>query len=258
MKKIKSVFIFIIIFFVLFLDPIFAGLAVEPTVMEISIAPGETYEGTYKVVNTGNEELVVNIQPEDWLKRYLKKENTVDVSKWLVLEETTFTLAPAAIKGIKYSVSIPPEMEEEQAAQIFYSFSKKAIDSKSFRTRLGVIMYLAIKGKERLKAAIEDVHIQTQEISKGTYNLTGRVTINNTGNIHIRPYGVIRLIRHGEKAALIEIKKGKGIYSQKADILSGTATNVKLKAGTYTAEAEMYCPMYGIEKIINKKVKLRI
>ena len=212
MKKIKIIILCGIVFFALSCNTIFAGLAVEPTVTEISIEPGETYRGTYKVINTGTEEVLVNIEPEDWLKRYLKKENTVDVSKWLSLDETTFTLAPAAIKEINYSVSIPPEMEEEQAAQIFYSFSRPEIDSKSFRTRLGVIMYLAIKGKERLEATIEGIRIRKEEVGKGKYKISGRVTVNNTGNIHIRPYGVIRITKYGKRVALIEIQKDKGIY----------------------------------------------
>jgi len=258
MKKIIIVFIFVIIFFVLYTDSIFAGLAVDPTITEISIARDEIYQGTYTVINTGDEELIVNIEPEDWLKRYLKKENTVDVSKWLVLEETSFTLAPAAMKEINYSVSIPPEMEEEQAAQIFYSFSKKAIDSKSFRTRLGVIMYLAIKGKEHLKAEIEELNIQAKKSGKGTYDLVSYIKINNTGNIHIRPYGVVRIMKYGKRVALIEIKKGKGIYPRISDVVSGTATNVELKPGGYKAEAEMYCTMYGIEKKISKKINFTI
>ncbi len=252
------VFNLLFFIFILYATYTYAGIAVQPTVTEMSVAQGKTVEGIYTVINTGTDEMIVTIKPVDWLEKYLKQESTADVNTWLSFDKTEFSVSPGEMKKIKYTVTVPYKLMEEQVAQVYFAFRNKE-QAEMFKTRLGVIFYLGIKGKEHLEASVDKVQINTSGNEDGTYNIrTAAVTIKNSGNVHIRPFGVVRVRKNHEEVARVEIKSGKGIYAGKTDIVYGIGEDIKLTPGTYEAEAEIDCGMYDIENKISKKIYFTI
>ncbi|MBU1863794.1 MAG: hypothetical protein KKH94_09050 [Candidatus Omnitrophica bacterium] len=257
--KIKKFFVFNLLFFTLCMSSnvAYAGVAVNPTVTEISVAPEETFQGVYTVINTADDEMIVTIEFVDWMEHYFKKENDSDVNSWLTLEEKEVSLLPGAYKKIPYTVTVPLGIEEEQVAQIFFEFKSKQ-HTQMMRTRLGVIFYLGIKGKEKLFSTIEKIVMKSNKNPDGTYNVQSTLVINNLGNVHIRPFGTVHIKNEDTSIGVIEIKPGKGIYPMTVDTIHGTVNNLELKTGTYEALAEVNCGMYGIENTITKKIKFVI
>ena len=237
---------------------LYAGISVDPTFTEVSLLPCQSEQGTYTVINTGEAPVIVTIEPIDWLRQYLQKEHTVDVSKWLFFEELEFSLEPGAIKKVPYTVTVPPSMHEEQAAQVFFAFRNTGQEQAAFRTRLGVIFYLSVRGTERIKAKIKSDTIRPEMKENGTYDIVSHITIQNKGNVHIRPRGVITLTSRREDIGQIAVKLGKGIYPHHTDTLAVRGEQITLSPGTYKATVSLDCSMYGIEKHIKKKVYFTI
>ncbi len=255
MKKIICFFFFFWGFCML--CNVFASIGVSPTITEISIEKGGIYEGSYIVSNSSGEELEISIEPVDWRKKYLKLDNNVEVREWLSFEEYSFILKPGEIREVFYEAKAIGKIKNEQVAQVFFAFSRKN-QNKAFRTRLGVIFYLSVKGNEKLKAKIKRVKISVSKNDDKSKNIYASVEIRNKGNIHIRPHGIVRITKYGDEVERIVIKKGKGIYPKRSDKIGSGIKNVNLPSGVYRAEIEIDCSMYGIKKKLFKKKKFTI
>jgi len=246
-----------VLFFVLWVSLVEAGIAVAPTMTEMSLKPGQVYEGLYKVENRGQEDVLVTIETVDWLHYYLGRPSTLQVDTWLHFEETEFTLGPGRIKDVAFKAHVPQGMKSEQTAQIFFAYRIPGQEG-GIRTRLGVIYYLGVKGKERIRAKIESVGYKFLEQSDGNYEGIFNIKVNNKGTIHIRPSGVIRLYRYGDEAACIPFKRKKGIYAAITDMITVREKNLQLKKGKYKYKIELDCSMYDIDKKIKKKGTIKI
>ena len=236
-----------------------AGIMIDPVIIEESGRPGETITGEYKVINSGHEAVTVRIEPIDWFRQYLDKEDTIDVKKWLSLSQKEFTLEPAQIKKIGYTVSIPEHMEEEQAAQIYFSFRGKS-QSESLRTRLGVVFYLGVEGRSEIDAELTEFmfDVLPKPEKEKVYDINFRITVANKSNVHIRPYGTIT-IKQGEKEVIIlQINPEQAIYPEKTDDITAYVKDVPLTPGSYTAAAEIHCAMYDADKVLRTSKKVVI
>jgi len=235
----------------------YAGIMVEPTVIETSGRPGDVLTGEYKVINKSDEPVIVSIEPVDWMREYLKKERTRDPKEWLSFEETSFELAPAELKKIAYTVTVPKDLKEEQAAQVYFAFMSKD-GGQAMRTRLGVIFYLGVSNKVKVKADIEDFFFEAvpSKDVQNAYDVNFRITIENKGNVHIRPFGNVTIKQKKTELVVLKINPERGIYAGDTDAIKAYVEEVPLTPGKYTVIAEMHCDMYGKEKLIKKKKKL--
>jgi len=233
-----------------------AGIAVEPTVTEVAVEQGAVLEKSYTVMNTGTEEIQVTIELVDWLKEFVGKTGTADLASWLSFPEKTFVLGGGETCAVPYTITVPKKLDSEQVAQVFFAFAGTGGEQQSFRTRLGVILYLGIAGKEQLKAEITDYTVHAKKNEAGRYDVTAKLAIENKGNVHIRPSGKVRITKHREEVAVIPIRAGKGIYAGLTELIYGSEENLALKPGTYTVYADINCSMYGIYYAIQKKTKM--
>jgi hypothetical protein len=237
----------------------FAGIMVDPTVIELSGTPGEVVTGEYTVINKGEEPVIVTIEPVDWLKRYLKKKDTISPEEWLSFEETTYELGPAEVKKIPYTVTVPENMKSEEAAQVYFSFMGKS-GEQALRTRLGVIFYLAATNKVKIKADIEDFFFEAKPTpeKENFYNVNFRVSIKNEGNVHIRPFGAVKIQQDKVDIVVLKINPERGIYAGDSDNIQAYVEEVPLAPGEYTVLAEIHCDMYGEQEIITQKKKVTL
>ena len=58
-----------------------AGIGAEPTITELEIVPGHAKTGSFRVANSGEETVLVNVEIEDWLK-VRTGGSPVDVKEW--------------------------------------------------------------------------------------------------------------------------------------------------------------------------------
>lgn len=225
------------------------GIAVDPPVIEISLAEGENHVDSYKVANFSEQEVDVTVEPVDWQAKYLKRESTADVNDWLYFPQKKFSIPPKKAALVQYELLRKSNVEGEQVAQVYFGFTKKGAESL-FKTRYGVILYLGDKGKENLNSKIVNTEFSYQRSEGGKGDLIARINIDNSGESHVRPHGKIVVYdKDSNQVAEITIKKHRGIYSKASATIDGKVKDVSLPKGEYTAEIEIDCGMYGVDNI---------
>jgi len=205
-----------------------AGIAVNPTVTELEVAPGRVKAGSFRVGNAGEELVRVKVEVEDWLKLRVGK-SPVNIKDWFIIDEPEFELEPSEIKVISYRVMAPEGVEGELIAMVFFSTAVPGGGTLNITSRFGVSVYAGIEGTEVIDPEIRE--IKTNEQGLGIY-------VVNKGNVHLRPSGTVAIKDPGGN--LIHEKKipytavifpGKAhTYPVKLDITS-------LSSGDYEVEA---------------------
>jgi len=260
MKKISCFLIILGCVVLISASQLWAGIMVQPTVVEKSARPGESFSGEYKVINNGKATVLVTIEPEDWLARYLKKENTVHPKEWISFSEMQFEIEAGEFKKIAYTVTVPKDMEEEQAAQIFFSFRDED-KSESLRTRLGVVFYLGNTRETKINAEIEDFLFEVLPVpeKENSFDVNFRIMIKNDSNVHIRPFGKIYLQQDGKDKVVLKINPERSIYPDRSEALAAYVREVPLKKGvTYDAIASISCDMYEKTKVLTSKQSITV
>jgi hypothetical protein len=193
-----------------------ANIGVDPAIVEMTLKQGEVQQGTLNVVNNGDEELIVTVEPENWLKKkgYKNKLSEKDPKDWLEVRPMKFKVAPGQPKEIHYKAKAPKDMKGELVAMVFFSSKSKI---KSVQRRFGVCFYGTIEGTEDVKCEIVNTTAIEDE-QRGKIRFA--VEIKNTGNVHVRPYGFINIYNGEDLIKYIRIKKGYPIYPGKTHIFS--------------------------------------
>lgn len=251
-KKTTLLFLFLCAAF--FCAPAFAGIQVEPTITELIMPSSESAQTEYKVTNTGDKALVIDIEIEDWMGRLLHRPDKQPVSEWLQIEPAQVELQPGETSSVKVTALTPDNFGTEKVAQVFFSFPS----AEGITSRLGVIYYISPKGQENLKAEITDLAIMP--LIKGKkVEVTAKFTIMNHSNVHIRPRGVLSMI---EKKSSTTLKTWlmdaiPGIYPDQAFTWQEKVPAGVLPAGEYRFNLALdYGYSYSLQGSMSKETLL--
>ena len=114
----KYVFVFCLMFFS---SLSFAGLAVSPSVVNVSGVQGSSCKGSYTVTNKGEESLKVSV---NLLNGNSFSENKdLNVEDWLKFETTEFNLEPEEKKDIPFEVFISSDMKGSVCGKVSFFVS---------------------------------------------------------------------------------------------------------------------------------------
>jgi len=233
-----------------------ADLAVKPMMAEFSQKPGAVYQGSYEVINRGKWPIHVEIEVVDWLADFLGVERGYPVDSWFSLETKSFDIKAQETKFIKYEMKVPQDLTGELVAQVFF---KRPI-GVGVETKMGAIVYVSANGTERIEAEVEN--LQIAQIRKGDQKmagLRGHIIVNNKGNVHVRPYGVLDLLKgeEKEKVATFEIPYLVGVYPKNNFEIKTKDVDVELESGEYTAKVMIDIgKVFGIEQWITFEKKI--
>jgi hypothetical protein len=226
-------------------------LNVSPGKIELSLASSEVYEGALVVNNTDGKDMKVNIRPEDWFKAVegLPKERPAGFA-WLDITPSGFELGPRQVKEAAYRVSVPKEASGELNGMIFVEArpARAQEGSIGINTSIGIPIYVVIKGTERYRAEIKGLRVASES------PLALAVTIGNSGNVHIRPRGTVKI---SDKKTKIVLPLNEYNYPVLpfSDRTLEIKSDERLRKGEYMAEIEMG---YGDKKRCKKRIVLKI
>lgn len=192
-----------------------AGIGVQQPVTEIEVSPNIEKSGVFTVANGDSESVVIKVEPEDWLKLRTGK-SPIPVAGWFAMKPE-FKLGPGETRDVGYTVKVPEGVKGELVAQVFFSTGAATGGTLKVTSRFGVALYVGIEGTEIIDPEIKDMSLGGSAIS---------VTIENHGNVHIRPSGKVT------------IKDSKGNAAQEVDV-SYTAVIFSGQAHTYNAEVDV-------------------
>ncbi|MDD5428578.1 MAG: hypothetical protein PHI58_05005 [Candidatus Omnitrophica bacterium] len=215
---------------ILCVDNLLAGIGVKPTVVEVEATPGVEKTGSLTVGHSEAETVVVKVEVEDWLK-LRTGSSPISIKQWLIMDDTELVLEPAKAKNIGYRIRVPEGVKGELIAQIFFSGLIPSKGEMNITSRFGIALYVGIEGTEILDPVITDMQINGSALG---------VTIQNKGNVHIRPVGKV-VIKNNDGTINQEV-----IVPYTAVIFSGRKhsygvnidTSRLIKGKKYTIEAE--------------------
>lgn len=159
-----------------------AAVSIAPSRVEAIVPPGKGFEEKFIVTNTSAEPVVVLVQWSD------RSVNALDPN-WLQIETDSITLAPNETKNINYTVSIPEGASGEYNAWFSIAEDKSAgtVMGANIALRTSIPIYVAVRGTEKFKFSVDDIAVRNND------NATLMLRLKNTGNVHIRPSGTIKV-----------------------------------------------------------------
>ena len=192
-------------------DEVLAGanFTVSPMTQEITLTPGETFYGTFKVTNpsTSEEEFnyVVQVDPftvdDSNTPVYEYREDYNQIVDWITLDDTSGVIPPDTTKEIRFRIDVP----ENAPAGGQYASISIGVKNESPKMReeeqgqaLGIqtgyqiahLVYAEIAGETIKKGFIEDINVPSFLFSG---KINGNVKIRNEGNVHSRATAVMQI-----------------------------------------------------------------
>jgi hypothetical protein len=222
-----------------------AGIGVKPTVVEVEATPGVEKTGSLAVGSSDTEAVIVKVEVEDWLK-LRTGSSPVSIKEWLTMDDTELVLEPSETKSIGYRIKIPEGVKGELVAQVFFSSVVPGKGNVNITSRFGIALYVGIEGTEILDPVITDMRIEGSSLG---------VTIQNNGNIHIRPSGkVVIKDSDGSINQEVQVPYTAVIFAGREHVYGMSVDASKLSRGKkYTLEADISIgKVYGKNKNFSK------
>lgn len=215
------------------------GLSVSPAKMEISFAPGTTYNIPITIRNatlssTHIQSTMVDFglnQSGDY--QFAKPgAKPYSLMRWATINPREFDLAPNNTQQVRVSLNVPKEaLAGEYRGIIFFATRPtRQQHGVAFAVRIATTVYLTIPGTVKIGGAIAKMSAVGDSHAE-----TYRVLFRNTGNAHVYLNGTLEIQKDGQtidKIALAHndlVERGQDRLLQ----VSGQA----LPRGKYTAVA---------------------
>lgn len=241
------------------------ALSVQPDRIEARLEPGQKAVGVHRVMNNSTTPVIVKVSAIDWRKSLFEQQHNVDVSDWLTLPATEFSLEKGQYKDVNFYVLLPADFIGEKVAQMFFEAIPQGEGAQAIRSKLGVIVYAIAKGTERVSAQMTYAHVtyipsvKTKTGEMPLYNLLYK--IYNKGNVHIRPYGTIAIYKNWRKEPedTVRIEPNMGVYPGQTKEYYFQRKAKKLAPGKYYAVFTMNIgDLYEQKKVIKKKFRFEV
>jgi len=242
----RKFYLLVALLFLYVSSVLYAGIGVNPTVTELSLAPGKTKAGTFTVTNDGDNTISVKVEVEDWVKR----GSGVGDTSWLEVKPLEFELNPGESRNVRYKVGVPEEARGELMAMVFFGSIAPAGGGIGIETRFGVSVYVTIKGTEIVEAGIEKLDmVKYGKENSESYGINFGVTVENKGNVHIRPKGkVILEDKEGTIIKEVDLFYGFPVFPKAKRTFPANWKEGVLSPGEYKAKVMIsYGELYGLK-----------
>lgn len=181
-------------------------LAVSPGIIEISLTPGQVYEGTFSVLNPASEDAVsrYSISPaplsfydDSYSPTFDDPSDYNQIVDWVEIEEPKGELAPQEKRTIKYKITVP---EDAPAGGQYMSFlvatdDQATSDQKdsvavSAKSQIAILLYSTVEGATRIEGAVIENNVGAFYFNQPIKTSS---LIINSGNVHTKAKYTLRV-----------------------------------------------------------------
>jgi len=183
------------------------AIAVSPGAQEISLLPGEIYEGEFLVLNpfpeNGEMNFKISVAPftvedEDFSLDFDDKTDLSQITDWISLETSTGTLSEYNSVAIRYRIAVPTDAP---AGGQYAAFLVRGIpadesaqhdSSASIRSasQVAMLLYATVAGETRVEGKVVENNISPVYLNTPVKT---SVLLSNTGNVHSRASTTLRI-----------------------------------------------------------------
>lgn len=199
------------------------GLTVSPPTQELTVKPGESVTETIKITNPIHDimtlyPVTLNFTTDNDKGQptfYTLKEHSskYSLSDWISFQKPFARIAPGEVEEFAYTVTAPSDAEPGgHYGAVLFSTEPPKIDPNSSNVSvvglIGTLVLATVPGDIVQRLSLEDFNAPTFLINPpAAFSLT----FNNMGNIHLKPYGDIRINNmFGKTVTRLKINEGLG------------------------------------------------
>lgn len=206
------------------------ALRVSPTYQNLQVMPGELLTSELTLVN--GEEGEVEVKPSVTPFYSLPENKKFQVSDWLLLDSTPFTLKKGEARNVSFRVKTPKKAMGELAGNI--RFETQSSQTGIISLALSLAVYAQIKGTQKPSLRVDGMSVA---LSSDTHI---RLLLHNQGNIHLRPHGFVTVYDERNQVALhVAIQNGAPALPEQTRMFEGFVSNYRLSEGRYRADISL-------------------
>lgn len=196
-----------------------------PMNQNISLKPGEVYEGSIKVINpsyaTEDFEYKAEVTPygvvgQEYTADLLSESDRTQISKWVKIQNPTGSIKPNESEEIKFTITVPENVPAGgQYATIAISSNKKASDADGVSVQnvfeMASIIYADIAGE-----TVHDGEIQENNVPGFVFTtpVTISALLSNNGNVHETATFTITVSDVFTGRVILPTDENAGVYSE--------------------------------------------
>ena len=116
----------------------FAGLSVNPSVINVKGVPGSSYSNAYSLTSTYENPVTVVLEVSKG--NCFSENKDIDVKDWLKFEKTEFNLQPGETVKVPYEVLINDKMKGSLCGRVSFSAQQSSMINLSISVPIYVIV----------------------------------------------------------------------------------------------------------------------
>lgn len=190
-------------------------MTLSPTKTKLALDPGESKQGTFRIINTGKGEFSFKVYAspyqvtnEKYDPTFNVETNRTQIARWITVPGEEYTLQAGAETEVPYTVNVPKDVPSGgQYAVIFAETTSDSADNTSIvaKKRIGMLLYGNISGDTREQGEIASWEMLGWQ---HTAPLTAQYRVKNTGNTDfaVTTQMTVRNIWGGEVYASEEVE----------------------------------------------------
>jgi hypothetical protein len=162
-------------------------LTLSPTSTRLEVSPGDSYDGTFTIFNSGKKQLNFKVYAAPY---QVKNENydpifsndtaRTQISRWVHFNQINYSIEPGKQADVHYQVRVPESIPDGgQYAAMFAETEGQAQGSITSIKRVGMLLYAHAKGTTIDKGSSEVIPISFWN-SAPRFEITQKIT--NAGN----------------------------------------------------------------------------
>ena len=229
----------------------FASLAIDPARLEMTVGKDMSYKGSYSITNNYEDDVEVFITAQNW---YSYKGNTdLDVSQWFNIMPDKMTIKKGQTRLAVYNIHTNSSMQGSVAGQV--TFAVKPPGNQGINVKMSFPVYLTIGNTQKVEFSLEKVSFVNFQ-----GNTEVVLTIQNDGNVHVRPLGTMNIYDSKNKLKYTDyLLEGFPVYAgtYRNEFAIKIPKEIYDEPGKYTAEFILRDGTYNTYRV-TKKFEFRV
>jgi hypothetical protein len=222
-------------------------LEVSPPQQELTINPGATTSVKVKVLNPSKEDLKVAVRVEDFTAKgeegqvaLTQESGDYSVVKWVTFSPSSFTLKPGQNQDVTGTISVPAGAGGGRYGSFVFSVSGDTSATPGEQAvvaqEVASLFLVNVNGPKVEKLAMESFSApKFQEFGPVPFT----ISYSNTGNVHLKPQGIIAVTDMFGKKATDLVVAGFNVFPGAKRTVTPT-WDKKMIIGKFTANAIVY------------------